>query len=93
MVEEYRQEFLKETFSEEKDNNQSNGPIKKEEAKAKDSNYKRRLPLFIGEKDNATFYIVPVRGKGLWDAIWGYVSLDKDLVVEGDFIKSQTNNS
>ncbi|MCB0465625.1 MAG: FMN-binding protein, partial [Aequorivita sp.] len=22
-------------------------------------------------------------GKGLWDAIWGYVSLDKDLVVEG----------
>ena len=59
--------------------------IKKEEAKAKDSNYKRRLPLFIGEKDNATFYIVPVRGKGLWDAIWGYVSLDKDLVVEGVF--------
>ena len=57
----------------------------KEEAKAKDSNYKRRLPLFIGEKDNATFYIVPVRGKGLWDAIWGYVSLDKDLVVEGVF--------
>ena len=59
--------------------------IKKEEAKAKDSNYKRRLPLFIGEKDNVTFYIVPVRGKGLWDAIWGYVSLDKDLVVEGVF--------
>ena len=59
--------------------------IKKEEAKAKDPNYKRRLPLFIGEKDNATFYIVPVRGKGLWDAIWGYVSLDKDLVVEGVF--------
>jgi hypothetical protein len=35
MVEEYRQEFLKETFSEEKDNNQSNGPIKKEEVKIK----------------------------------------------------------
>ncbi len=22
-------------------------------------------------------------GKGLWDAIWGYISLDKDLVVQG----------
>src|SRR5690606_14695603 len=24
-------------------------------------------------------------GKGLWDAIWGYVALDKDLVVQGAF--------
>ncbi|MBP8793178.1 MAG: Na(+)-translocating NADH-quinone reductase subunit C [Lutibacter sp.] len=57
--------------------------IKKEEAAAKNPSYQRRLPLFIGEKDNATFYIVPVRGKGLWDAIWGYVSLDENLVVQG----------
>ncbi len=58
--------------------------IKKEESLAKDdANYKRRLPLFIGEKDGKTLYVIPMRGKGLWDAIWGYVSLDKDLVVEG----------
>ena len=57
--------------------------IKKEESDAKNPNYKRRLPLFIGEKDGKTLYIVPVRGKGLWDAIWGYVALDDQLVVQG----------
>lgn len=58
--------------------------IKKEENKSKsDPNYKRKLPLFIGEKEGKTYYIIPMRGKGLWDAIWGYVSVDKDLIVEG----------
>ncbi|WP_456423321.1 Na(+)-translocating NADH-quinone reductase subunit C [Lutibacter sp.] len=57
--------------------------LKKEAAAAKDPNYKRRLPLFIGEKDNQEYYIIPVRGKGLWDAIWGYVALDKKLVIKG----------
>jgi Na+-transporting NADH:ubiquinone oxidoreductase subunit C len=59
--------------------------IKKEAAAAKNPNYQRRLPLFVGEKDNQTFYIVPVRGKGLWDAVWGYVALDNQLVVQGVF--------
>mgnify|MGYP002711958390 CR=1 FL=1 len=60
--------------------------IKKEETKAKeDPNYQRRLPLFIGEKDGKTLYILPMRGKGLWDAIWGFVAIDKDLVVQGVF--------
>lgn len=59
--------------------------IKVEEAKAKDPSYTRKLPLFIGEKDNKDFYIVPVRGKGLWDAIWGYVALDNELVIQGVF--------
>ena len=57
--------------------------IKKEEEKAKNPSYTRKLPLFVGEKDNKTYYIVPVRGKGLWDAIWGYVALNKNLVVQG----------
>ncbi|WP_370391569.1 Na(+)-translocating NADH-quinone reductase subunit C [uncultured Winogradskyella sp.] len=57
--------------------------IKKESAKAKNPDYERRLPLFVGEKDGKEVYIVPVRGKGLWDAIWGYVALDKDMVVQG----------
>lgn len=58
--------------------------IKKEESHAKeDPNYKRRLPLFVGEKDGETLYIIPMRGKGLWDAIWGFVAVDKNLVVQG----------
>lgn len=58
--------------------------LKKEESKAKeDENYKRRLPLFVGDKDGQTLYVIPVRGKGLWDAIWGFVAVDKDLVVQG----------
>ena len=56
--------------------------VKKEQAKAKNGGT-RRLPLFVGEKDGKTFYIAPIRGKGLWDAIWGYVALDKDMVVQG----------
>ena len=37
----------------------------------------RRLPLFIGVKDGKTIYIAPIRGKGLWDAIWAYVGMDE----------------
>jgi Na+-transporting NADH:ubiquinone oxidoreductase subunit C len=65
------------------DNNAYLIDIKKEEALAKKGDYKRRLPLFIGEKDGKTYYIIPVRGKGLWDAIWGYVALDQDYVIQG----------
>ncbi len=59
--------------------------LKKEEAKAKNESYTRKLPLFIGQKDSKEFYIVPVRGKGLWDAIWGYVAIDNHLIVQGVF--------
>ena len=58
--------------------------IKKEQAKAKTGGT-RRLPLFVGEKDGKTFYIAPIRGKGLWDAIWGYVAMDENMVVQGTF--------
>ncbi len=58
--------------------------VKKEQAKAKNGET-RRLPLFVGEKDGKTFYVAPIRGKGLWDAIWGYVALDKDMVVQGAY--------
>lgn len=59
--------------------------IKKEKNLAKNPSYTRRLPLFVGEKDGETFYIAPVRGKGLWDAIWGFVAMDKNMVVKGVF--------
>ncbi|MBU2995032.1 Na(+)-translocating NADH-quinone reductase subunit C [Cellulophaga baltica] len=42
-----------------------------------------KLPLFVGEKDNKEFYIIPMYGKGLWDAIWGFIALDKNMVVQG----------
>ncbi len=39
----------------------------------------RRLPVYICEKDNEIFYVFPMRGRGLWGAIWGYISLEKDF--------------
>ena len=57
--------------------------VKKEQTIAKSDPSKRRLPVFIGEKDGKTYYIVPVYGKGLWDAIWGYVAMDENMVVQG----------
>jgi len=44
-----------------------------------------RLPLFIGEKDGEQLYIIPMYGKGLWDAIWGFIALDRNMVVQGVF--------
>ncbi len=40
----------------------------------------RQLPLFIADVDGELFYIVPVRGAGLWGPIWGYLSFREDLV-------------
>ncbi|TXK77254.1 Na(+)-translocating NADH-quinone reductase subunit C [Mesonia sp. K4-1] len=57
--------------------------LKKEETKAKDDSYERRLPLFVAEKDGKEIYIMPVRGKGLWDAIWGFVAVDKSMTIQG----------
>lgn len=38
----------------------------------------RKLPVYICEKDGNKYNIIPVRGKGLWGPLWGYVSLEKD---------------
>ncbi len=56
--------------------------VKKEQANSK-SGKVRKLPVFIGEKDGKTYHIVPIRGKGLWDAIWGYVAMDDQMVIQG----------
>lgn len=40
----------------------------------------RNLPVFIGTLDDGTdAYVMPVRGKGLWGPIWGYVSFMPDM--------------
>ncbi len=57
--------------------------IKKEQAAAKDPSYQRRLPLFVSEVNGETYYVAPIRGKGLWDAIWGFVAMDKNMVIKG----------
>lgn len=47
--------------------------IKKPEAEQK-------LPLFLAVLDgNDSAYVVPLRGKGLWGPIWGYISFKTDL--------------
>ena len=42
------------------------------------------LPLYVCKVNGETKYVIPVTGKGLWDAIWGYVALnaDKNTIME-----------
>lgn len=59
--------------------------VKKEQAKAK-AGEERQLPLFVGKDEKGkTYYIAPIRGKGLWDAIWAYVAMDENMVVQGAY--------
>lgn len=45
---------------------------------------KQLYPLYIAEKDSSKYYVVPLYGAGLWDAIWGYIALESDKnTVEG----------
>jgi Na+-transporting NADH:ubiquinone oxidoreductase subunit C len=39
----------------------------------------RRLPLFVYEYEGDKFYILSVRGNGLWDEIWGNIALESDI--------------
>jgi len=57
----------------------------KNEVKKSDEN--QRYPLYKAQKDGETYYIVPLYGAGLWDAIWGYVALasDKNTIVGANF--------
>ena len=57
--------------------------VKKEKAMAKDPSYKRKLPLFIAQKDGENLFVAPIRGKGLWDAIWAYVAIDEEMIIRG----------
>ncbi len=40
---------------------------------------KQHYPIFIAETGNDKFYVLPLRGKGLWDDIWGYIAFEGDL--------------
>jgi Na+-transporting NADH:ubiquinone oxidoreductase subunit C len=39
----------------------------------------RQFPLFVYTGDKGTFYLVAVRGSGLWDEIWGTLALEGDM--------------
>ena len=37
------------------------------------------LPVFESQQDGEKIYILPMRGKGLWGPIWGFVALKEDM--------------
>lgn len=40
----------------------------------------RSLPVFESKtEDGSALYVLPVRGKGLWGPIWGYLALQDDM--------------
>lgn len=47
----------------------------------KKTHEERQYPLFISEMDGKKFFIVPMRGKGLWGPVWGYIALDATMKV------------
>lgn len=54
--------------------------LKKELDKARLGKAGEQLfPLFVFDKDGKLYYVIPVRGKGLWGPIWGYIALEGDL--------------
>lgn len=54
--------------------------LKKELDKEKTGDKDKELfPLFVCQKENKTYYIIPVRGKGLWGPIWGFIALEEDM--------------
>lgn len=44
----------------------------------KDNNI-QRYPLYIANVENEKFYVIPLRGAGLWAEIWGYIALKDDV--------------
>jgi Na+-transporting NADH:ubiquinone oxidoreductase subunit C len=49
--------------------------LREELKKPKD---KRLMPVFEGTRNDSSFLIIPVYGKGLWGPIWGYVSIVRE---------------
>ena len=37
------------------------------------------FPLYVANVDGTRYYVIPLRGNGLWNAIFGYISLKDDL--------------
>ncbi len=54
--------------------------LKKELDKARTGKADEQLfPLFVYNKEGKTLYVIPVRGKGLWGPVWGYIAMEGDM--------------
>ena len=53
----------------------------------KKSSSEQRYPIYIAEKEGKKYYVIPLYGAGLWDAVWGYISLadDKNTIIGASF--------
>jgi Na+-transporting NADH:ubiquinone oxidoreductase subunit C len=71
-----KQEIVLNYKGEEVDGDAFEIELKKELKKA---NSDQALPLFISNVDGFKQYIIPLRGKGLWGPIWGFIALEEDL--------------
>tara|TARA_X000001036_G_scaffold435846_1_gene477873 strand:- start:178 stop:942 length:765 start_codon:yes stop_codon:yes gene_type:complete len=71
-----KQEIVLNYKGEEVDGDAFEIELKKELKKA---NSDQVLPLFISNVDGFKQYIIPLRGKGLWGPIWGFIALEEDL--------------
>lgn len=50
----------------------------------------RKMPVFVCKTDAGLKYILPVRGRGLWGPIWGYVAMNDDgRTIYGAFFDHQ----
>lgn len=49
--------------------------LAKELAKPKEE---QTFPIYVANYEGSEYYIAPLRGNGLWDAIWGYIALKDD---------------
>lgn len=53
-------------------------------AAIKSTNMDREVPLYLAKvpnkdnEDSTRYFIIPMRGKGLWGPVWGFVSLEDD---------------
>lgn len=52
--------------------------IRLDEERKKDLS-ERKFPLFVYENSGKKFYIISMRGNGLWDEIWGNMALESDV--------------
>lgn len=63
--------------------NEVEGAVKAEKIdmakEKKKAESERILPLFKYSNEGQDFYIVSVRGNGLWDEIWGNIALESDI--------------
>lgn len=39
----------------------------------------RLLPVYECRKEGEVYYVLPMRGKGLWGPIWGYIAMESDM--------------